>query len=217
MRTWRVALWRAGARRGFLPPGLGTSLALIDSIGLSAARHRQTVSSEADQLVPCRRIGALPKYPAPKRDFLRVAVPSGHSIPAPSRIRAARASYPQATTTALETRSSAGEADEPCRTPGRLPGRPSPREPNRGPASTSSQPCRWGARPRAAIPTSSRPSTALKPLRIPHGGKTGALARRRNAARVPRARPRRVDLPVKKAPPSFAFLPHFLSRAVNSG
>lgn len=55
MRTWRVALWRAGARRGFLPPGLGTSLALIDSIGLSAARHRQTVSSEADQLVPCRR------------------------------------------------------------------------------------------------------------------------------------------------------------------
>ena len=67
MRTWRVALWRAGARRGFLPPGLGTSLALIDSIGLSAARHRQTVSSEADQLVPCRRIGALPKYPAPRR------------------------------------------------------------------------------------------------------------------------------------------------------
>ena len=217
MRTWRVALWRAGARRGFLPPGLGTSLALIDSIGLSAARHRQTVISQ--RLINSSRaveIGALPKYPAPGT-FSQGCRSLRSFHPAPSRIRAARASYPQATTTALETRSSAGEADEPCRTPGRLPGRPSPREPNRGPASTSSQPCRWGARPRAAIPTSSRPSTALKPLRIPHGEKTGALARRRNAARVPRARPRRVDLPVKKAPPSFAFLPHFLSRAVNSG
>ena len=121
--------------------------------------------------------------------------------PAPSRIRAARAAYPQATTTALETRSSAGTANEPCRIPGRLQGRPSPREPNRGLASTSSLPCRWGARPRAAIPTSSRPSTAVEPLRIPHRGKTGALARRRNAARVPRARrPRRVDCPEKSAP-----------------
>ena len=163
---------------------------------LGSSAQANSHLTEADQLVPCRRNWRTAKISRSEEGLSQGCRSLRSFHPAPSRIRAARAAYPQATTTALETRSSAGTANEPCRIPGRLQGRPSPREPNRGPASTSSQPCRWGARPRAAIPTSSRPSTAVEPLRIPHRGKTGALARRRNAARVPRARrPRRVDCP----------------------
>ena len=101
----------------------------------------------------------------------------------------------------------------PCRTPGRLPDRPSSRVPSRGRALTSSRRCRWGARPGYR----SRPPRACPPppnrtMNLPREN------RRARGAEGGRARPQRAPSTrrnARKKPPAH-FSALFDIRTVNS-
>lgn len=185
---------------------------------LLAARHRQTV--RGDQLFLCRRNWRTAKnilLPKDRRRNFQGCRSFRSFLPARSRIRATRASYPQATTTALETRSSAGEKRT-SHAGHRVASRAARARGNPTVAGLRQVLCRAGGAPVPAR-RSRRPRDRPPPSNRSVYPIEGKPARSRGAG-TPRASPARAldaSIAREKSAPLLTFLRTFLSRAVNSG
>ena len=219
MRTWRVVLWPAGERRGFLPPGLG-HVTRADRVSRSLGSSAHANSQRLINFSCAVEIGAQPKYPAPeKKNFSGLPLPFAPVIPPRAKSHpSSEGGLPTGNDNRVRNAFVGGNSERAMPDTGSPPGPPEP---------AGTQP--WPGFDKFSAVQVGRPSPRGDPdvLATVHRRRTAPYTpsrknrRAREAperrARPPRAAPSTRRLPVKKAPPSYTFLCTFLSRAVNSG